>query len=86
METIAPDKFEQPNYLDPFSIMVVNQKGELKRLYCPFVVICRREWEGILEGKQYRVDMVKLEPSNLILFVISGRTYSHSLFCIYLKG
>lgn len=86
METPSIDRYGQFNYLDPFSIMVVNQKGELRRLYCPFIVIGRLNWEEIFEDCQYKVEMVKLEPPSRILYVISGKTYTHSLFSIYLKG
>lgn len=75
----------QPNYLDPFSVMVVNQKGILFRLHCPFVVVCKSSREGFEEGKYYRVDMVKPEPAELLFYVISGRNYPHSWFSIYLK-
>ncbi|WP_162793684.1 hypothetical protein [Runella rosea] len=85
METPQIYSHDRPNYLDPFSVMIVNQKGVLCRLHCPFIVICSYNSEGFLAGKYYRVDMVKLEPAELLYYVISGKNYPHSWFSICLK-
>jgi len=57
------------------SILVVNYKGMVKRLYCPFMVICKVDVPPLQKGNQYAVDAVKMTLKLEEVFIIEGRAY-----------
>lgn len=57
------------------SILVVNYKGKVKRLYCPFLVICKVDVPPLQKGNQYAVDAVKMTLKLEEVFIINGRAY-----------
>ncbi len=57
------------------SILVVNYKGKVKRLYCPFIVICKVNVPPLQKGNQYSVDAVKMTLKLEEVFIIEGRAY-----------
>jgi hypothetical protein len=57
------------------SILVVNYKGKVKRLYCPFIVICKVNVPPLQKGSQYSVDAVKMTLKLEEVFIIEGRAY-----------
>ena len=57
------------------SILVVNYKGKVKRLYCPFWVICKVDVPPLQKGNQYAVDAVKMTLKLEDVFIINGRAY-----------
>ncbi len=57
------------------SILVVNYKGKVKRLYCPFLVICKVDVPPLQKGNQYAVDAVKMTLKLEEVFIIEGRAY-----------
>ena len=42
------------------SMLVVDKSGELRRIYCPFKVICIVNFPEITRGEKVSVDAVKL--------------------------
>ncbi len=76
------DKLEPRIIIDPFSLLVVNSKGELKRIYCPFLARCMIPIKNLLLNEAYAIDMVKTEMSEEIIFIIQGKPYLHSYFNI----
>lgn len=68
--------------IDPFSLLVVNSQGELKRIYCPFLARCMIPIKNLLQYEAYVIDMVKTETSEEIIFIIQGKPYLHSYFNI----
>lgn len=76
------DKLEPRIIIDPFSLLVVNSKGELKRIYCPFLARCMIPINNLLQNEAYVIDMVKIDLSEEIIFIIQGRQYLHSCFNI----
>lgn len=76
------DKLEPRIIIDPFSLLVVNSKGELKRIYCPFLARCMIPINNLLQNEAYVIDMVKTDLSEEIIFIIQGRQYLHSCFNI----
>lgn len=70
--------------IDPFSLLVVNSQGELKRIYCPFLARCMIPISNLLQYEAYIIDMVKTETSEEIIFIIQGKPYLHSYFNILL--
>lgn len=57
------------------SILVVNYKGKVKRLYCPFLVICKVDVPPLQKGNEYAVDAVKMTLKLEEVFIIEGRAY-----------
>ncbi len=57
------------------SILVVNYKGKVKRLYCPFMVICKVDVPPLQKGNEYAVDAVKMTLKLEEVFIIKGRAY-----------
>jgi hypothetical protein len=57
------------------SILVVNYKGKVKRLYCPFMVICKVNVPPLQKGNDYAVDAVKMTLKLEEVFIIEGRAY-----------
>lgn len=78
------NSFEPRIIIDPFSILVVNAKGELKRIYCPFLARCMIPKDELVLNKVYAVEMVKVEPIEDIFFIIKGKIYSHHRFVLVL--
>lgn len=76
------NRLEPKIIIDPFSILVVNFKGELKRIYCPFLARCMIPINNLLQNEAYVIDMVKTEMNADIIFIIQGKPYLHSYFNI----
>ena len=57
------------------SILVVNYKGKVKRLYCPFMVVCKVDVPPLQKGNEYAVDAVKMTLKLQDVFIINGRAY-----------
>lgn len=57
------------------SILVVNYKGKVRRLYCPFMVICKVDVPPLQKGNEYAVDAVKMTLKLEEVFIIEGRAY-----------
>ncbi len=76
------DKLEPRLIIDPFSLLVVNSKGELKRIHCPFLARCMIPIKNLLINEAYVIDMVKTDLSEEIVFIIQGRPFLHSFFSI----
>lgn len=76
------NNFEPRIIIDPFSILVVNAKGELKRVYCPFLARCMIPRDELIKNQIYSVEMVKTELSEEIFFIIRGKIYSHHRFIL----
>ena len=57
------------------SVLVVMYKGKLKRLYCPFLVICRVNVPPLKVGQEYWVEAVKMTLRLEDVFIIDGKAY-----------
>ncbi len=71
--------------LDPFQILVINQKGKLRKLKCPFRVMCVSSDQNVHANKFYYVDQVSDMGDNKICYLIGGQLYTHSLFRIFIS-
>jgi hypothetical protein len=69
-------------YYDSFSIAVINPNGELRRIYCPFIVKCKKQVENIQENSMVYVDQVFKDPDDLLTYLIGGNLYPFSYFRI----
>jgi len=79
------EKVDFKSLIDPFSIMVINQKGYLRKLYCPFRVLCIEYYDNIPRNTWCFVDRVAADPKELILYKINGREISYRHFQIYIS-
>tara|TARA_R110002050_G_scaffold167468_2_gene298261 strand:- start:11 stop:268 length:258 start_codon:yes stop_codon:yes gene_type:complete len=57
------------------SILVVTNQGKLKRLYCPFLVVCKVNVPSLTKGCEYEVESVKMTLKLEEVFVIGGNAY-----------
>jgi len=73
---------EISRWCNPKSILVVNELGKLRRLNCPFSVICIDAVGDLDEFKLYQVDSVKMTEHNRLVYNITGAYFFHSSFKI----
>ncbi len=64
------------------SILVVDRKGILKRIYCPFKVIAIKDLPPIRKGAVYKVDAVKMTIDLMEVYIIDGKGFYVWLFKI----
>ena len=57
------------------SILVVMPAGRIRRLYCPFWVICKVDVPPLEEGGEYAVEAIKMTLELKDVFIINGRAY-----------
>jgi len=63
------------------SLLVIDEKGLLRRIYCPFKVICLVTFPQIKQGEKVNVDAVKLTMEVREIYIIKGTAY----YIIYFK-
>jgi hypothetical protein len=63
------------------SILVIDKKGLLRRIYCPFRAICLVAFPEIKQGEKVSVDAVKLTVEVKEVFIVKGVAY----YIIYFK-
>jgi len=69
------------HYIDPFSLLIVDNSGVLKRLFCPFVVDSIFQSE-VVQDKLLVVEMVRKDVDNDIFFIVEGKALPHYFFKI----
>ena len=57
------------------SVLVVIYKGNVKRLYCPFTVICKLNIPPLQKGNEYIVEAVKMTLKLEDVYIIGGKAY-----------
>lgn len=76
------ENFILNKYVDPYSILVINSKKKLFRVFCPFKVRCCVNLQSFGKGTELVVDMIKTTNDNKIVYCIGGKDYYHSFFSI----
>ncbi len=79
------NKYDPRIVIDPFSLLVVNTKGELRRIYCPFLVRCVVPIDDLILNHIYTVDMVSIDLSEYIFFSLRGKGYVYKRFEILIN-
>ena len=79
------EKVDFKSLIDPFSIVVINTHGYLRKLYCPFRVLCAESFNGIPTNTWCFVDKVIADDKELILYHINGKQISYRHFQIYIN-
>lgn len=63
------------------SILVIDQSGNLRRINCPFRVICLVNFPDIVKGERVAVDAIKLTLEVKEVYIIRGVAY----YIVYFK-
>lgn len=64
------------------SVLVITGAGQLKKLNCPFFVICLVKTTYLEMGNQYAVEAVKMTLRLEDVYIIHGRAYHLWYFTI----
>jgi hypothetical protein len=75
---------ELMKHCDPLSILVIRDRGELIRLYCPFPAEVLLPVGNLEKGDIVAVEAVKLTLELRDVFIIEGRAYYLMYFRILL--
>ena len=65
------------------SVLVIFPTGKVKRLYCPFEVICKVDAPPLERGKEYLVEAIKMTLKLEEVFIVEGRAYH--IWCFSIK-
>jgi hypothetical protein len=67
------------------SILVIDNQGDLRRIYCPFKAICLVTFPEIKQGERVTVDAIKLTIEVKEVFIVKGTAYYIIYFNILLE-
>jgi hypothetical protein len=67
------------------SLLVIDKVGDLRRIYCPFKVICHVDFPNITKGQKVSVDAVKLTVEVKEVYIIKGIAYYIINFSIVME-
>lgn len=71
-------------YCDPFSILVMVDKGKVLRIHCPFTVLTIEPVGNLKIGDIVPVQAVKITPDLMNVYIIEGKAYQYFFFRILL--
>jgi len=64
------------------SILIINKKGQLKRIYCPFSVKTRTELPHIQKGDVVIVERIAITENLKDVFIINNKAYYTIYFIV----
>ena len=67
------------------SLLVIDGSGDIRRIYCPFKVICLVNFPDIIKGQKVSMDAVKLTAEVKEVYIIKGTAYHIAYFMITLE-
>ena len=76
--------FSFNSYVDPKSIMVINKQGHIRKLYCPFRVLCIEATGEIPINTWCYVNEVHPNSQMLIVYDINGNQFPYRCFQIFI--
>ena len=74
------------NWISSDNLLVIDRGGRLRRIYCPFKVICLVNFPDITKGEKVSVDAVKLTVEIKEVYIIRGTAYYIAYFVITPEG
>jgi hypothetical protein len=74
------NKLIVPKYCDANSILLVNQAGTMRKLYCPFRVRYIGVKRDFQTGMFLWVEQVAASEKDELIYLILGKPYSHTDF------
>lgn len=69
-------------YCDSDSILVIDEQGQIRRIYCPFAVMCIVDVDMYKQGEYVVVTAVKIAKNLLLVYVINQKNYYYYFFKI----
>lgn len=69
-----------PRYCDARSILLVNSSGILRRLFCPFKILCKTATGNFQPGMSLWVEEVATNSQDELLYLIYDKPYPHHCF------
>ena len=72
--------------VDSKSILVIDSRGKLRRIFCPFPVISLVRIYSFEKGQVLSVDSVKVTMQLEDIFIIGGKAYLIKYFGIISEG
>jgi hypothetical protein len=69
-------------YCDSRSVLVIDGKGKVRRIFCPFKVRCIMDIDIYDKGDILIVTAVKLARNLLLVYIIDGKGYFYYSFVI----
>ena len=73
---------EISKYCSIDSVLVIDKYGELRRIYCPFKVLCIKDIDRFKKGDILIVSAVKMSKNLFLVYIISNRGYYYYSFTI----
>ena len=67
--------YELLKYINPRTILIVNQHKKLIELHCPFKIYIKQDVGELKKGDYAFVDLVKVTPDIITVFIIDGKGY-----------
>jgi hypothetical protein len=74
-----------PKYCDAFSLLLISPTGNLRKLYCPFRVICIISVRGLKPGIHLWVAEVLSNHKGELVYIIFDKQYNYKYFVLDLK-
>ena len=74
------DNINIVKFLDPFTILAINSRGHLRRIYVPFRVQCIQPAGQIPKDAWVFVDAVWETKQDRLLNLVGGKLFPHSFF------
>ena len=71
--------------VDDQSLIVINHHGRLRKIYCPFKVLCVEAVNNIAYNSWCYVESIQTKADTEIMYCISGFGYSYRHFHIYIN-
>ena len=68
-----------------YSILVINSKGRLERVYCPFRVEVIKDVTKLHKGQLKAVDMIKMSMELVEVYIIESKGYYWFNFIFHSK-
>ena len=72
-------------YHDSFSLLVINPKGKIRRVYTPFKVTCINLVDKLSKNSLLFVDEVFEDQYDFLLYKINGNLYPFIYFSIQIN-
>jgi hypothetical protein len=73
-------------WISTYDMLVIDKSGKLRRIFCPFSVICLVTFPDINQGEKVFVDAIKLTIEVKEVFIIKGTAYYMVYFSIMLDS
>jgi len=72
-------------FYDSYSVLVINNKGRIRRLYTPFRIFCIEAIDHIQQNTSLYADEVFEDPDDILLYKINGNLYPYYHFTIQIN-